>query len=239
MEIFYLPEADLARPDLQLDLIESHHIIQSLRKKTGDILQVTNGRGRLFSAEIVSLKKVVSVRIDTLIREERSSAALTLAVAFIKPNRLEFLLEKGTELGVRQFVLFRSRNANYASSNTDRFEKILRSAMKQSLQLFLPELSVFPQFDSFIKYCSDQDAEKFFAADAESESLLGLLLKKGLNSQPAIIAIGPEGGFTKDEFDIFNQNQFHPVGLGPNRLRTETAAICATSIMRQFVSGKI
>jgi 16S rRNA (uracil1498-N3)-methyltransferase len=236
MELFYLEQADLNLPECTLDLVESQHIIQSLRKKTGDVLQITNGRGCLFSAEIVSLKKAVTVKLTSLIRELQPQSELTIAVAFIKPSRFEFILEKGTELGVRRFIFFRSRYANYASSNTDRFEKILRSAMKQSLQLFMPEIQVFSKFDDFIEHCTDRYAEKFYAADAKSNSLLGILLKNGLNSRSHIIAIGPEGGFTGEESDIFQHHHFLPVGLGPNRLRTETAAICASAILAQFVA---
>ena len=225
MQLFY--NKDLTENDSQIHFTkdESRHIIKVLRKSVGDILHITNGIGWLFSAEITiaDLKSCMAI-IKTSNLQPQRSYKLHLAVAPTKMNdRYEWFLEKATEIGIDSITPIFCDNSERKVIKAKRFEKILQSAMKQSLHCYLPKLNEALSFKTFI---TQNFNEQIFIAHCEKSNKKSL--KTVIEAQKDItILIGPEGDFSSKEIELAIQQNFIPVTLGETRLRTETAAIVA------------
>ena len=196
-----------------------------LRKQEGDAVYITNGNGWLFRSQIeIADTKKCQVIITEATMQPKRSYTLHLAVAPTKMNdRYEWFLEKATEIGVDSITPIICDHSERKVIKNERFEKILQSAMKQSLNCYLPVLNEAISFKSFI----DQDftGDLFIAhcEDSERKSL-----KNELQPHTVVtILIGPEGDFSVKEIEMALQQNFIPVTLGTTRLRTETAAIAA------------
>ncbi len=225
MQLFYNPDINEQTQHLAFSREESKHIVKVLRKSAGDSLQITNGKGWLFMAQIsiADLKNCVA-SITSKSFQKKKSYQLHLAVAPTKMNdRYEWFLEKATEIGVDTITPLICDHSERKILKTDRFEKILQSAMKQSLHHYLPILNDPITFKDFIS--QDFSGQKFIAhcEDSERKSLKHELKP----NHDVIILIGPEGDFSVKEIQTAIKNQFIPVTLGITRLRTETAAIVA------------
>ena len=225
MQLFYNPHIDQATESFSFDKEESKHIIKVMRKQGGDKLFVTNGLGYLFETEIVlGSENKCTVSITSVIKADQPRYHLHLAVAPTKMNdRYEWFLEKAAEIGVSEITPIFCDRSERRHINGDRFEKILQSAMKQSLHYYLPKLNPAVTFKEFIK--SDPSGQKLIAHCEETDrrSLKDIL-------QPATnvtILIGPEGDFSEKEITSATENKYIPVSLGKTRLRTETAAVVA------------
>ena len=226
MQLFFNPSLNATDTTFKFDKIESKHIVRVLRKKVGDILHITNGSGFLFTAELlVADDKNCTVSLLTV--EEKPKAwkyYLHIAVAPTKLNeRLEWFLEKATEIGIDEITPIICHHSERKVIKLERYEKIIQSAMKQSLKFHLPKLNELISFKNFekkyfsgkkfIAHCEEQDKKSF---------------KKELQSQSNItVLIGPEGDFSTKEISLALSQQFTPVSLGESRLRTETAALVA------------
>lgn len=225
MQLFYNPNITEDTDGFIFDKEESRHIVKVLRKKQGDILFVTNGLGVLFKTEIIlSIDTKCSVKIVSYEKSEPQKYHLHLAVAPTKMNdRYEWFLEKATEMGIAEITPIICDHSERKHIKTDRFDKIIQSAMKQSLQHYLPKLNEPVSFKEFMKI--KNDGQKFIAHCEETD-------KKSLKDEirpnaSTTILIGPEGDFSDKEIKIALENKYIPVSLGSTRLRTETAAIVA------------
>jgi 16S rRNA (uracil1498-N3)-methyltransferase len=238
MKLFFAEPKQINDTQIILDDFESRHIAQTLRKKTGDAIHLTDGCGNHYISEIIKDGKNLQLEIKHSERIRRSRTRVILGVGFIKPNRLELILEKCTELGVNEFILFKSHYTNYISFNKDRFLKIFRQAIKQSLQYYLPEITILKSLDEMVEQTSDIQ-HRFCAIDSESIPILDILNSSSiLQEDSLLITIGPEGGFTPEEVEQMQKHKFLSVSLGQNRLRTETAAISTISIIQSFIQQK-
>lgn len=225
MQLFYNPDINEQTEQLSFSKDESKHIVKVLRKSVGDELQLTNGKGWLFKAEILisDLKNCVAAITSKTFQEKRNYQ-LHLAVAPTKMNdRYEWFLEKATEIGIDVITPIICDHSERKTINTDRFEKIIQSAMKQSLHVYIPKLNKSMLFEEFIK--KEFNGQKFIAHCELTERKS---LKKVLNlHQNATLLIGPEGDFSTREIALAIESGFLPVTLGTTRLRTETAAVVA------------
>ena len=206
---------------------ESKHIIKVLRKKEGDILNITNGKGMLFEAEILSADpKKCKAQIIGSTRSIPKMYSLHLAVAPTKMNdRFEWFLEKATEIGVDEITPILSENSERKVIKLDRFERVVQSAMKQSLQTVLPKLNPLTPYAEFLEKTKGE--LKFIAHCEDTEKVE---LKRRLTAdKDVVVLIGPEGDFSNKEIKLALEHGYMPVSLGNNRLRTETAAIVACS----------
>ena len=225
MELFFNNNADKNEDEITFDDFESKHILKSKRKKIGDEIHFTNGKGALFKGEILKSKPRVITNCKLIKHIESIERKITLAVGFIKSNRLDFLIEKITEVGINKIILFSSENCNYYSDNIERFKKITRQAIKQSLRYYLPEIETIKKIDTLVnessgynnKYVTDQNAQIGL-----SEIMNQIKVEKTNN---IIYIIGPEGGLSKTEIALAISKGFVNVNLGQHRLRTETAAL--------------
>ncbi|TWO31087.1 16S rRNA (uracil(1498)-N(3))-methyltransferase [Seonamhaeicola sediminis] len=225
MQLFYNPDITDSTEEFSFPKDESRHIIKVLRKNTGDILYITNGNGLLFKAEITlpNINKCL-VKIKSIEKQPKRNYKLHLAVAPTKMNdRYEWFLEKSTEIGIDTITPIICDHSERKTIKTERFERILQSAMKQSLNCYKPKLNKALAFKDFIK--QDFSGHLFIAhcEETDRKSLKQLLKPKS----EVIILIGPEGDFSSEEINIAIAKKFIPVTLGNTRLRTETAAIVA------------
>ncbi|MCH4552559.1 16S rRNA (uracil(1498)-N(3))-methyltransferase [Aestuariibaculum lutulentum] len=225
MQLFYNPDITENTAQFSFDKEESKHIVKVLRKSIGDTLHITNGNGWLFTAEItVADIKNCLVKITSKTLQPKRNCHLHLAVAPTKMNdRYEWFLEKATEIGIESVTPVFCDHSERKVIKADRFEKILQSATKQSLNCYMPKLNEAISFKEFISQNFEGD---LFIAHCEETDKKSLKQELKPNTNVTIL-IGPEGDFSTKEIELAIANKFIPVTLGETRLRTETAAIVA------------
>ena len=225
MQLFYNPAIAADDKEVTFPKDESKHIIKVLRKQEGDNLNITNGKGFLFFAEITEAShNKCKAKITKVELERDKKYHLHLAVAPTKMNdRFETFLEKATEIGLDKITPIICDHSERKVVKINRFERVLQSAMKQSLHYSMPEISEAITFQEFIQ--QEQNEQKFIAHCEENDKKsLQKELKPG---KSYTILIGPEGDFSSEEIESAIKAGFIPVTLGNTRLRTETAAIVA------------
>jgi 16S rRNA (uracil1498-N3)-methyltransferase len=227
MNIFYCPIAVLNETCI-LDEAESAHLTKVLRKRENDELYAFDGKGKLFEARIVDIgKKETTIHIFRLVEVEESKPRLHIAIAPSKnTDRLEWFAEKATEIGIAEITPIICTHSERKELRPDRIEKILIGASKQSVKLTVPKLNPVIKFEAFIKSVKAVDRKYLAYCDEKS-----IHLKDAYHGGfDAVILIGPEGDFTREEVILAEQNEFETVSLGKSRLRLETAGIYATTV---------
>ena len=228
MQLFYNPDLSEGNEEFQFDREESKHIVKVLRKKEGDTLYITNGKGYLFTASIeVADHNKCRVKVLDAKKKYPKRYRLHLAVAPTKNNsRYEWFLEKVTEIGVDEITPLICERSERTSIKTERMEKVIQTAMKQSLRTYLPKLNKPTTFEEFIK---NEHQGLLFIAHCEDDEKMDMKRRIAPDTNITLL-IGPEGDFTSTEIKKAYQEHFIPVSLGDSRLRTETAAIvgCTT-----------
>lgn len=224
MNVFYLPDAQIGTISFPEE--ESKHIVKVLRMKEGDSFCVTDGSGSLYDAELIDAhpKRAMANLSNQRNGYDIRDFKVSIAIAPTKLNeRTEWFLEKATEIGIDEVKLFSSYHSERRVANVDRFKKIVISAMKQSVKSKMPIVEDMVSFDKLVK--QNYEGQKFIAwIDDDVKDQLCDLYKKGEN---ALVLIGPEGDFSKEEVTLAKEYGFIPVSLGEARLRTETAAVVA------------
>ena len=231
MQLFYNSEITKETKRITFDKTESRHIVRVLRKKEGDILKITNGKGLLFDAEIsfANDKKCLAEIINTQIKPKPWNYYLHIAIAPTKNNdRIEWFLEKATEIGIDEITPIICSNSERRVVKLERFEKIIQSAMKQSLKFTLPKLNDPIKFNEFINKDFDGQVCIAHCEDQKDKNLLQFVIKP---SEKTTILIGPEGDFSLAEITKALEKNTTPISLGDSRLRTETAALVAVNIV--------
>ena len=211
-----------------LDEEESRHLLTVLRRKPGDRLQITDGKGFFYEAELAETgKRHALARIVARTPAPPARPALLhVAIAPTKQiERFEWFLEKATEIGVDEITPLLCRRSERDKIRTDRLEKILVSAMKQSLRAWLPKLNELTPFQQFVKTAAEEQKYIAWCSDSPLPHLKSLVTPE----RNAVVAIGPEGDFSPEEVEFALKNGFTGVSLGAARLRTETAGLLAVS----------
>ena len=224
IELYYCSSLTENEQIFQLADEEFHHATKVMRNKVGDSLYATDGNGKIYEGIISSIeKKSISVRVLKFSILQNRLKHFTFCIPNLRnPDRFKFALEKCTELGITNFILFNSERSVSKGFNLDRINKILLSAMKQSLQAYLPKVEVF---DS-IKRFKDSAVEKVLF---EQKSEIKLVDRKFDTSKEFYFLFGPEGGFSEKE--ILDIQPTLILNLADNRLRSETAIIKVASIL--------
>jgi 16S rRNA (uracil1498-N3)-methyltransferase len=224
MELFF---AQVRGNIVTLSTEESKHCIKVLRHRRGDKINLIDGMGTMYEATIIDPDPHATV-VQVFSRHEgfgRVPYHLAMALSPLKNNaRYEWFVEKATEIGITELIPVLTRYTEKAKIKRERLEKILISAAKQSLRAQLPVLEDLTQFDSLINRDYDQ---KFIALCDASTPLLSVY-SKGLTT---MILVGPEGGFSEEEKNKALDKGFVPVKIGDSRLRAETAAVVAASVI--------
>ncbi|WP_298553353.1 16S rRNA (uracil(1498)-N(3))-methyltransferase [uncultured Algibacter sp.] len=225
MQLFFNSELTKDTVQFSFNKEESKHIVKVLRKSIGNKLYITNGKGILFTAEISlpNINKCIANIISNTLQLKRKYN-LHLAVAPTKMNdRYEWFLEKAAEIGIDSITPIICDHSERKIIKPERFERILQSAMKQSLSCYLPKLNEAITFRDFI---NQEFSGDLFIAHCEETNKKSLKQQLKPNTDITIL-IGPEGDFSVKEISKALENNFIPVTLGETRLRTETAAIVA------------
>lgn len=224
MNIFYSPTSLISSNSLKLTGQEAKHATRVLRLRSGDQIHVTDGVGKLYHCSVSEVQKndVVCTILDTEV-EERKSPFVTVVIGLIKKrDRLEFAVEKCVELGVDKIVVFRGDHSEKGNVRLDRLESTALSAMKQSLRVFLPNVSFAENLADAIE--SSKVSTTLIYAD---ETLDEKVSQSNLDSN-LMLVVGPEGGFSESERNVLKNQGGIPYSLGDKRLRTETAAVTIT-----------
>lgn len=227
MHVFYTPDLE-ARSLYTLNEEESRHCNKVLRLSVGDTVFLVDGRGGLYEAVIQSeTKRNVTLAITKTTKEyQKRNHHLHIAVAPTKNiDRLEWFLEKATEIGIDEITPIICERSERKIVKEDRLQKVITSAVKQSLQAYHPVLNAAITFEQLLKQ-ENTGASKLIAHcidDAQRQYLKDLIQPHG----HYLILIGPEGDFSPQEISSALEEQFLPVTLGNTRLRTETAALAA------------
>nr|WP_317631751.1 16S rRNA (uracil(1498)-N(3))-methyltransferase [uncultured Flavobacterium sp.] len=232
MQLFYTSDIDVTATDFSFDREESKHIVKVLRKTEGQNIYITDGRGSLYTSVItLASEKKCTVKITDIKTQEKNNFYIHLVVAPTKMNdRYEWFLEKATEIGVDEITPIICDNSERKVIKTERFDKIIQSAMKQSNQFYMPKLNEPITFKQFMALDLDGD---LFIAHCEERNKKLLRDAFEINKKYTLL-IGPEGDFSTKEIDTALSKNFIPVSLGHTRLRTETAAIvgCHTFVLK-------
>lgn len=227
MHVFYTP--DIANTQ-ELPEEEAGHCLRVLRLGIGDEVMLTDGRGFFYQAVIAAAtQKRCMVKIVSKTEQEPFwGGHLHLALAPTKKmDRMEWLAEKATEIGFDELTFLNCRFSERKVIKTDRIEKIVVSAVKQSLKARKPVVNEMTDFRKFME--RDFSGQKFIAHCYEGEKPL---LRDVLHpDEDAVILVGPEGDFSPEEVTLAMEKGFQPVSLGKSRLRTETAALVAVHLM--------
>lgn len=226
MELFYTPSIQLGLFELPEE--EARHAVQVLRHQIGDQLTLVDGRGGWYQGQIMATaKRTCTLEVQQIRREQRRAGyRLHVAVAPTKRNeRFEWFLEKATEIGIDHIYPIISQHSERRQIRSDRYEKVLIAAMKQSQQAWLPQLHQLQKLETLLAESRHIPQRAIAWIDASvTQSLIDTF-------QPpfdVLIVVGPEGGFAREEAERAIEAGFAPIQLGPNRLRTETAALVAT-----------
>jgi len=228
---FYIQYSFDQRKDIELDKDASHHIVQVLRMKEGEQLNLTDGKGNVLTTKILEAhKKHCLVQVIDSRFTVQDSRRITIGISLIKnSSRFEWFLEKATELGIHEIIPLICERTEKEKFRRDRLEGVMTSAMLQSQQSWLPELHDPVRYNEIVK--SSHQQQKFIAHCIEQEKRnLSDVINENLSSQ--IILIGPEGDFTRQEVELALQHHFIAVALGETRLRAETAGIVAAALLK-------
>jgi len=227
---FYQPILEYNQKLTVLDEPTSKHVIQVLRMQEGEEMLLTNGKGLKAQGKIVAAeRKRCGVQLSSYEKIEKRPYTFALAIAFTKNNsRNEWLLEKATEMGIDQIIPLVTSRTEKEKFNAQRLNGILVSAMLQSQQSRMPQLTE-PLALNKIFTLFKEDDQRMIAHCLDDQKRISLL--KALQPEKnTVVLIGPEGDFTPQEIDLCLEKGYQPISLGPNRLRTETAGLYACTV---------
>ena len=231
MELFYNSKIDKNTTNFTISDEDFKHITRVMRKRKGDLIKFTNGKGYGFESQIERIeKKRIYFEIKKLFKTANSNN-LHIGISLLKSStRFEFFLEKATEIGIKEITPIISKNTLKKGINMLRSTNKIISAMKQSVKYYMPKLNKLELFETF---CNNSDEKyKFISTCQDIKKIPVSKLTKIQES--TLVLIGPEGDFNKDEIDYAIKNEFEPLSLGNNRLRSETAAIVVSSAFSTF-----
>ena len=231
---FYIELFDSSTGTIELDEETSRHAVQVLRMQAGEKLNLTDGKGNLIEAAISDAHKKHSiVRILNKRITPHDPVKIIVAISLLKnTSRFEWFLEKATEIGVNEIIPLLCERTEKQKFRHERMKSICISAMLQSQQTWLPALGDPVRLtDLLISNLAGTQKLIAYCGEGNKHAINNLPIGKFAQRQ---ICIGPEGDFTSAEIDLALQHDFIPVSLGQTRLRSETAGIVATTILKQL-----
>ncbi len=230
MQLFF--QESITSPITYLTEEESKHLVRVLRKKKGDQILLTDGKGMLYSCVLDQADpKKASLTVLSSIEADLDPFYIHLAIAPTKsPDRMEWMVEKITEIGFHELTLLDTMHGERSFLKIDRLQKKIISACKQSIKWRTPKVNSSIKFNAFMKADSFPDYQKFIAYVDENHSnhLLDLATAGG----KYLILIGPEGDFDPKEIQLALENGYQAISLGKSRLRTETAGLAAVQMLQ-------
>ncbi len=237
MSIIRLYFPDKIQSDLSSHLPkeQTHYIKDVMRLKIGDKLSIFNISGE-WNAIIQSYeKKGARIKVMKKVREKESEKNIWLAFSPIKQNPLNFIIQKGTELGIQKFIPILTERSMVREINIERIKKIIVEASEQSNRISVPEINSPKSLKDFLLQFPKNGYLIFCDINSDKNSLKKILEKK--NNTPLCILIGPEGDFSENERKmIIEQTQTFSISLAKNILKAETAALSAIAIVNYYLN---
>ncbi|MCS7149285.1 MAG: RsmE family RNA methyltransferase [Caldimicrobium sp.] len=226
-----------------LPLNEAHHAVMVLRKKVKDIVLLINGKGEEYVGQISEIKRnrgvtLVKVRILELLRKESPPRIiLNVFLPLLKGDRTDFLIEKGTELGVNNFTVYQSKHTipKISPDKILRFKEKSLNALKQSGRLYLPTVTLSTSLIKTLKDLSPRSAIKILAHPKGDSSLKLIAERLKENTEEIILLSGPEGDLSQEEFNMAIDVGFLPISLSPYILKAETASLSLIAIVTYLI----
>ncbi len=226
--------------NLDLDLIlekeDAHYLKNVMRLREGDNVFLFNSKDGEFKGEIISSdKKNTKVKLISKIDNINKPGKISLIFSLIKSSKLDYLIQKCTEVGVKSFVPVISEKSVAKNFNIKRTEKIIKESCEQSNQLFLPAIHEVEKLEKKIK-SFDKNSIVFFADINSSNKKIDEVIKNNKNREFYLL-VGPEGDFSLKERDLLkSMNNCIPISLGQNILRSETAAVAGLAILNSQIN---
>lgn len=227
MQLFFAPNIE-NHP--VLDENDSKHCIRVLRKRTGDLIRVLDGVGGLFECRIIDDNpKKCKVEVVSKKTDLPPKRRIAIAIAPTKSvERIEWFVEKAVEIGISDIFLFRSEHSERNFQKTERLERIAISALKQSLNTYLPTIHPILNFKDFLFEVGQQSFEQKLIGHLTDDSIAITSLEI---SDSVCLLIGPEGDFSEQEVTWAMEAGFQTIKLGDTRLRTETAGVVGCTML--------
>ena len=226
--------------NLDLDLIlekeDAHYLTNVMRLRVGDNVFLFNSKDGEFKGEIISSdKKNTKVKLISKIDNINKPGKISLIFSLIKSSKLDYLIQKCTEIGVKSFIPVISEKSVAKNFNIKRTEKIIKESCEQSNQLFLPAIHEVEKLEKKIK-SFDKNSIVFFADINSSNKKIDEVIKNNKNREFYLL-VGPEGDFSLKEKDLLkSMNNCIPISLGQNILRSETAAVAGLAILNSQIN---
>jgi 16S rRNA (uracil1498-N3)-methyltransferase len=244
MPRFYVPHPHIENELLKIEGDEVKHIRKVLRLKAGDEIGIFNGEGKEYEGKIIEEgPSSVEIRIqNSFISEKESHLEITLAQSLLKGEKMDYLIQKATELGVKEIIPFFSSRSiprfekSVSLKRQRRWEKIAVEASKQSGRAVVPKINPLQDYSEMIKNISP-DFLGLVLWEKEGAKLKEIF-EGSKEKRKIFFIVGPEGGLSQEEVVLAKQNDFVPVILGKRILRSETASLCLLSIL-QYEWGDI
>jgi 16S rRNA (uracil1498-N3)-methyltransferase len=229
-------ENSLAEQDLiPLEGNEFHHLVHVMRGKVDDRIEVVNGLGEMADARVAEIgKKRAMIHIDKVKHQPLPQFEVILAQAIPRLNRLDFIVEKGTELGMTKLLLFpgtHSERKKFTDDQLQRMRQVTIAAMKQCGRLDLPAIELKPSLKEWKEFAG---MEAYYGDVSPAAPVLMTEWQKAPPKKGVIFFIGPETGFSDEEIGILKELGAKGVRLHPNILRTDTAALVALALVSHF-----
>ena len=226
---------------IQSDLIshltkdQSHYVKNVMRLKKGDVLSVFNSRGEWNAVIETYEKKGIRIKILEKSRDKKNEKNIWLAFSPIKQNPLNFVIQKGTELGVQKFIPILSERTIVTKINVERIKKIIIESSEQSNRISVPEIKKPEPLKNFLFQFPKNGCLIFCDINYDKNNLKNILLKK--IDGPVCVLVGPEGDFSETERKLITDlKQTHSISLAKNILRAETAALSAITIVNYHLN---
>lgn len=228
LPFFYEPAILESKQQFVLSEATSKHCIQVLRMKVNQALHLTDGKGKLFTANIISADKQKSVvQIENVKQLPAPEIQISIGISLLKnADRIEWMLEKITEIGIGHIYPLICKRTEHQRFRFERMQQILIAAMLQSQQTWLPVLHEPIELKKLLATADNEQKLIAHCEDNQKHPISTLAPAKD-----TLILIGPEGDFTPDEISMAAEKQFTPVTLGNTRLRTETAGVVSVALL--------
>jgi len=215
---------------------QTHYLKDVMRLKAGDKLSIFNTQGEWNAVIECYEKNETKIKIMEKVRDKNNEKNIWLAFSPIKQNPLNFVIQKGTELGVQKFIPILSERTVVREINIERVKKIITESSEQSNRISVPEINKPESLKNFLSQFPKK-ASLIFCDINSTENSLKNILKNNNNEEPVCVLIGPEGDFSENERKmIIDLNQTHSISLAKNILKAETAALSAITIVNYHLN---
>ncbi len=233
MNLFYAPDLKSSQEQVPLSGPEAHHIQRVFRKRSGEQIRLTNGKGLLATCTIQSADRgSVTCLVDQLETiAPLAEQSIVVGLALIRPNRMDWAIEKLTELGIGCIQPITFQHSSVRQFKHQHLQNIAVAAMKQSGQAYMPKISPLLDFKEWLS-TSKREKNHLLLVAHPGASAVSLSELPADSSNGATILIGPEGGFSEEEVAASKSENFQQISLGQHILRAETAAIVAVSQLK-------